>query len=115
MGIASDRDLRKGVQYLESLGALGSVFDQLSLGGSWLNEQMAALVWREGVATPEVPQIVLVERLVDAGNYPAHVEIRRDSLLLVVAGLTDIVRWVSDGTPLRSGRTSYESPLTAKP
>ena len=107
VGIASDRDLRKGVQYLETLGPLGSVFDQLSVGGSWLNEQVATLVWRGGVATPEVPQVVLVERLVDAGNYPAHIDIQRDSLLLVVAGLTDVVRWVNDGTPLKAGRASY--------
>lgn len=100
VGVAIDSDLGAGSKYLQSLGRSGTVFDELSLGGSWLNEPMTALAWRAGMATPDVPQVVLIERLVDATAYPRHIEVQRDSMLLKITGRDDLIAWVKQGTPL---------------
>ena len=56
---------------------------QLTTDHSWLNEQVLRLVWREGMAAPNLPQIVLVERHVDVTPYPRHLATHRvlDSIL----------------------------------
>ncbi len=98
IGIAIDEDLDAGVRYLQSLGP--SAFDEISVGGSWLNELVTALVWRDGVATPETPQVVLVERRVDASEYPRNIDVQRDSVLLKVTGRDDLLAWVNQGAPM---------------
>lgn len=109
VGIAIDDDLDVGMRYLQSLGR--SVFDELSVGGSWLNELVTALVWRNGVATPETPQVVLVERRVDASEYPRNIDVQRDSVLLKVTGRDDLIAWVNHGTPLDFPRSPEVSSL----
>jgi hypothetical protein len=113
VGVAIDEDVVAGIRYLKSLGGRGEVFDQLSVGGSWLNDPVTALVWRTGMATPEVPQIVLLMRAVDAGGYPRHIDVQRDSMLLRVAGRDDIIAWVDQGTPLafHPSRRATPSPV----
>jgi len=100
VGVALDNDVRAGVRYLQNLREAGAPFDELSVGGSWLNELITRLVWRDGLATPEVPQVVLVERNVDATSYPRNIDVHRDSMLLRVAGHDDLIAWVNAGTPL---------------
>jgi len=105
IGIAIDNDPGAGVRYLQSLGPSGAVFDELSAGGGWLNEFVTALVWRDGVATPEVPQVVLLERRVDASGFPRYIDVQADSLLLKVTGRDSLIAWINQGTPLAFGRS----------
>lgn len=46
-----------GARYLRSLRRSELPFDEISVGGVWLNEFVIDLVWRAAVATPEVPQV----------------------------------------------------------
>jgi hypothetical protein len=100
VGVALDEDLGAGIRFLKELGRSGRGFDEISVGKGWLNEQIVRLVWREGMATPSLPQVVLVARRVDARTYPRHIDTQRDSVLLTVTGRNDIVAWVSAGVPL---------------
>lgn len=100
IGVAIDDDLQAGVRYLQGFRGRRTSFDELSIGGSWLNEIVTSLVWRDGLATAEVPQVVLVERRVDARGYPGNIAVRRDSMLLRVVGREDVIAWVNAGTPL---------------
>jgi hypothetical protein len=90
-------DVRSGVDYLRSLGPS---FDQVSIGGAWLNELITNLVWREALAKPSVPQVLLVARRVDASRFPRDVAVGRDSLVLSVAGRDSVVEWIGRGAPL---------------
>jgi hypothetical protein len=104
IGVAIDEDVEAGVQFLRSLESPGSRFDEISVGRSWLNEQVTRFVWREGVLIAALPQILVVQREVDARPYPRHIDVQRDTAILNVMGRDDILRWVADGTPLPDGR-----------
>lgn len=100
VGIVLDDDIKAGLQYVQDLERSRTLFDQLSLGGSWLNEEVVRLVWRGGVATAQLPQILLVERRVDADNYPRNIIVQQDSVLLNVTGRDELIAWVASGTPV---------------
>ncbi len=103
VGVAIDKDLGAGIHYLLSLGPKGRVFDELSVGNSWMNEFVTALVWRDGVAKPLVPQVVVIGRHVDASGYPRYIEVQPDEILGHISGRDSLIAWVASGTPL--GRT----------
>lgn len=100
VGVALDEDVGDGIRFLNELGMGSDVFDEISVGQSWLNEQVVRLAWREGMAAPLLPQVVLVERQVDARAYPRHIETQSDSVILSVMGRNDIIAWVGEGVPL---------------
>jgi hypothetical protein len=89
--------IESGVKYLRTYGP---AFDELSIGGAWMNEVMTRVVWRNAAARAEVPAIVLFQRRVDARRYPEDIMVGDDSVLLAVGGRDSIVRWVNAGTPL---------------
>lgn len=103
IGIALDDEVAPGIGFLQDLQQPGSEFDEISAGNSWMNEQAIRLMWRDGAAAPLLPQVLLVERSVDARMYPRHIEVRADSVILNVVGRDDILRWVGDGAPLDAG------------
>jgi hypothetical protein len=100
VGVALDTDLRAGTRYLERLNHSGHVFDQLSVGGAWMNELVSQRVWRDAAALPGVPQVLLLSRTVDASGYPRTVDLAHDSVLTRVFGRDEIAKWVNRGTPL---------------
>jgi len=100
IGVSISDDLRAGVRYLEDLGANGWAFDQISVGGSWMNELMIPLIWRQTVAKVAVPQVLLVERHIDATGFPDAIAVERDTVLLDVVGRDKLIAWVDAGTPL---------------
>lgn len=104
VGVAIDGSLDAGIQYLRDLDE-PKAFDQVSVGGLWLNELALSLVWREGFADAAVPQVVLVQRHVDATRYPDYIQIQRDSALGTIVGRDSLVAWIARGAPLpRAGR-----------
>lgn len=100
IGVVLDKDLAKGYEYVRELGNIDDTFDQVSIGGSWLNEQVTEIVWQKGLATPQLPQILLVRRDVDASQYPRHLEVQDDVVLHTITGRTELLDWVVAGTPL---------------
>lgn len=108
VGVALDRDLDAGLQFLSDIGEgqPGGAFDQVIVGGSWLNEQIVRFVWREGIAQAASPQVVVIERPVSTSSYlsTASIEVQNDRFLTNPAGSADIVQWIREGLPL-----DYES------
>lgn len=99
VGVALDPDVEGEMRYIRGLGDVGMVFDEISVGGSWMNDIIADVVWRDGFATPEIPQVVLLERRVDASEYPTYIDIGQESMIYHAVGdaFTD---WVYRGAPL---------------
>ena len=104
IGVALDRDLEAGLRFLSDLGngETASVFDQIIVGGSWLNEQVIRLVWRQGIAEAASPQVMVIERLVDTDTYPltSSIQLQSDRPLASLVGSTEIIQWIDDGLPL---------------
>ncbi len=101
VGIALDTDLRAGLRFLADLGAgtPGGAFDQISVGGSWLNEQAVRFFWRERVAVAATPQIVVIERPVDTGSYlsDSTIRVRDDTIVANPRGHHEILNWLERG------------------
>jgi hypothetical protein len=104
VGVSLDDDLAAGSRYLSGLGKYGTAFDQVAIGESWLNEFATRLIWRDGLAKAAIPQVVLIERRIDARNYPRYIDVRRDSMLLTVTGRDSLIAWVAGGTRLDFGQ-----------
>ncbi len=102
IGVAMDVDPDSGFQFLAELGngKVGGIFDQVAVGGSWLNEVVTQFVWRENLGEAATPQVVIAERLVSADSYPTALDITERKLLLRLVGSSRIDRWVKDGMPL---------------
>lgn len=101
--IAVDLDgVEQGLDYVKSYGP---VFDEVSVGGAWLNQVITHVVWRDAWARAVVPQVIVVRRSVAAAHYPRDVQNGQDSLVLSVAGRDSILSWVASGVPLALRRT----------
>ena len=112
VGVAIDNDLDAGVKFLRGMNHESSpAFDELSVGGSWLNQFITQLVWRGGLAQAATPSVVLVERTVDASGYPSHIAFEQDSLVLRITGRDSLITWVNAGTPV--GRSALETAARA--
>ncbi len=104
VGVAIDEDPEAGLTYLSDIGGgtVGTAFDQIAVGGSWLNEQVVRFAWREGKAAASTPQVIVVERLVDTSSYLSKSTIKTGDDLVVAnaRGRNDILRWLEQGLPL---------------
>jgi hypothetical protein len=102
-----DKDVKPGLDFISQLqhGATAPVFDQVEVGGSWLNEEFVRLGWQKGMAKPAIPQVVLVTRPVDSRTYlsNAHLSVGADSVLADIVGAADIAAWVAGGTRIDAG------------
>lgn len=109
IGISIDKDTAAGLAFLQDIESRSSrpVFDQVSVGGSWLNEHLVRLVWRGRTIGASIPSILLVERSIDAESFldDSQLKIRDDDVVVGdFTGTEEISLWVSQGTPIRSGR-----------
>ena len=114
VGIALDQDLTKGLGFLAKIAHddLAGTFDQVSVGGSWLNEHIVQLVWTDSMAKPASPQVLVVERSVDTREYlsATHIGLQPDVVVANLVGSAQIVRWIQDGVPLRRDTHKALSP-----
>lgn len=81
---------------LAFLRAFGE-FDQISVGGNWLNEGAIRYVWRDMPGEPVVPQILVVEREVEKGD---AITVRGERLVKRVLGTDQIEAWIRSGAAL---------------
>ena len=113
VGVALDSDLDAGLRFLADIGrgAPSGAFDQVIVGGSWLNEQIVRFVWRERIAQAATPQIVVVERKVDSQAYlsSSSLGVEDDTVVANPAGAEEVVTWLKQGMPLGKARTSVTS------
>jgi hypothetical protein len=109
-----DEDIKPGLQFISQVErrSPSPVFDQISVGGSWLNDEFIRVGWRGRMAASSIPQVLVVARPVDASAYSAKglVSVGADSVLADVVGATDIVAWVASGARLGAVQKSSGAP-----
>jgi hypothetical protein len=105
VGVGFNRDVAAGLAYLlegkTQTGAhveLGQ-WDEVHAGGSWRNEVLLNLIWRERLADASIPQILLIERELelDGGRTTRLVATRRTLKLI---GTSAFEAWVAGGMVL---------------
>ncbi len=106
VGVDLDWVLGDGLDYLRQFGT----FDQETIGRNWLNTDAVRLVWRDSLALPALPQVVVVEH--DIGVGQRRVTVTPDYLLTRRVGAHRIANWVDSGAPLPALPTI---PSTAAP
>ena len=93
IGAADDWDLKRGATFLEPLGA----FDQVVIGGNWTNLAIEQFVLRDSLAEMVIPQVVLMERMVQLGT---RITVSQPRVLRRITGGADIPAWVAAGAPI---------------
>ncbi len=77
-------------------------FDELVLGNNWLNSAALKYLWQDIPGVPEVPQVVVVQRelqALDQGGPPVA-GVFNERLLARHIGLLELRRWLENGLPL---------------
>jgi len=113
VGVALDRDVGEGMAFLSRIASkrLAETFDQISVGGSWLNEEVVRFVWRENAAPAASPQVIVISRPIETGGYlSGKIVVAHDSLLVNLVRSTEILDWIGDATPLRRVASQREAP-----
>ena len=104
VGVVLDKDVQAGLRFVSTLGegSPDGAFDQLIVGGSWLNEQVVRLVWRERMAQAASPQVLVIERPVNTDSYlsASRIGVQNDRVLVNPIGSAEIVQWIAQGMPL---------------
>lgn len=104
IGVALDDTVANGLKFLSQIrrGNVGSAFDQVVVGGSWLNEEIVRYVWMAKAAEASTPQVVLLERRIDTRDYlsASRIAVASDTHVQNVVGSAAILRWLADGVPL---------------
>jgi hypothetical protein len=93
IAVAIDDDPRVGLRFLRKFGA----FDEISLGGNWINHDVVRYVWRDLPYRPGVPQVVVVERQIRKERATIWVSQEREVRRLL--GTDEIRRWSDAGAP----------------
>jgi hypothetical protein len=104
VGVALDKSLVVGLSFLAELagGRTDDSFDQVIVGGSWLNEQIVRFVWREGLVEAATPQILVMERPVMTDAYVSthKLGVGSDRVVAQMTGDQSINDWIAKGMPL---------------
>jgi hypothetical protein len=95
VGVAIDDSLTEGVKYLQSFGS--GVVDEISVGSGWQNDYMNRLLWRDQIAAPAIPLVIVVSRSMSATLAPLNLTYSADSVVTVVQGSDRIADWVRSG------------------
>lgn len=93
IGVANDWSPATGMTFLEPLGA----FDQLVIGGNWMNVAIERFLLRDRESELSMPQVLIVERTVRLGD---RVTISEPIVIHRVIGGDAIPAWVAAGAPL---------------
>src|SRR5690606_19685836 len=64
MGVALDRALDPGLEFLKRFGD----FDEVSVGRSWMNSGAVSYFWRDVAGPDAIPQLIVVRRTVDVAE-----------------------------------------------
>jgi hypothetical protein len=118
VGVALDTDLDAGLRFLSDVGKKrpGDAFDQVVVGGSWLNEQIVRFVWRERVTEAAIPQALVIERPVNTDSYLATytIGVQDDRVVAHPKGATKLITWINQGVPLNKPTTGLAAAVRPK-
>jgi hypothetical protein len=114
VAVGVDDELDAGLKSLQDLSSqnLESAFDQIMVGGGWLNEQVVRVVWRERMMRPAIPQILAIERPVSTDAYLSKqtIGVGEDKVVANLVGNDEIWRWLKDGLPLQTKTVTPVAP-----
>ncbi|MDH3292370.1 MAG: hypothetical protein OEO20_14260 [Gemmatimonadota bacterium] len=94
IGVALDWSVDAGTAYLDTLGP----FDEIVAGRHWVNSAAIDHIWRDPSGWPGIPQVVLLERMVDVQR--RSIRVGPDSVIARYRGPSEIIRWVDEGAPI---------------
>ena len=103
VGIGIDWNVDTARAYFATLGQ----FDELVLGRNWRNTGALAYMWRDSIARPAMPQVVLVRRHIDFPPGSSRMTVSPDSVLRRLVGASSIVAWVAQGAQIAGGPTLH--------
>jgi hypothetical protein len=92
VGVALDADVTAGLDWLRRLGA----FSEVSIGRGWGSTGATAYIWSD-TARPVIPQVIAVEREVDA-RAPGRLMFVNTRILRRALGYDAIDAWAADTT-----------------
>lgn len=96
VGVALDWKPADGYAFMARFGE----FDEITAGSNWLGDGATRYVWRELAGGPEVPQLLIVERHVDADADQA-IRMSGDRVVRRLLGTRAIEAWVAEGAPIQ--------------
>ena len=94
MGVSLDWKTDEALEFLSAFGE----FDELSVGSNWVNASAFRYIWSDHPGEPQVPQIVVVQRHVDAGDRTIRVSGER--VIRRISGTDAILAWSRSGAAL---------------
>jgi hypothetical protein len=92
VGVSLDWIVEDGIRFLRAYGP----FDEMVVGGNWLNLAAIEYVWRDSPGVPTIPQIVLVRRRIDPG--PSTIGVGPDHVVGRFVGVEQIIEWAGRST-----------------
>jgi hypothetical protein len=101
VGVGLDLDASTGVAFLADIagGSISEAFDQVLVGGSWLNDKALQVMWSDRLIKPALPQILVVERSVGTQDYIAtsRLTVGDDRIVANIVGEREIADWATGG------------------
>lgn len=95
VGAAVDGRPSDGLALLEGLGA----FDQIAVGGSWLNMAAVRYVWETFPGEPTIPQVIVLERDIEMNE--SGIRVADERLLTRLVGIDEILDAAQEGMRLQ--------------
>ncbi len=118
IGVAIDKDPTAGLDFLAKIAKMSpdGAFDQVMAGGSWLNEELVRLLWRDALIEGASPQVLLIERQVASDQYLKDwtLQLGSDRVLANPSGSNGIVGWIGEGLPLHPATTAADTHVPTK-
>jgi hypothetical protein len=93
VGVALDWRSADGLAFLARFGE----WDEVASGGNWISEAATKYVWRDIPGPADVPQLLVLQRSVQAAQ---AILVGEDRVLKRIPGTNDIQAWVSAGAKL---------------
>jgi hypothetical protein len=94
VAVSLDWDVEEALGFVRSFGR----FDEVTVGGNWVSDGAARYVWDTFPGEPVVPQLIVMERRVDADSRGIRFGPAR--VLKRLLGTEQIQEWVIAGAPL---------------
>lgn len=89
LGVAVDRNPDDGLRFIRRFGA----FDEVAVGGGWLNSIAVAYMWREHAGTAGIPQVIVIRRRITYQE--SGIAVGQDSVIRRIVGASEIERFAS--------------------
>ena len=101
VAVVLDDSVSAGWKFVSALsgGRPERSFDQVVLGGSWLNETLQRWIWRDSLVDAASPQVFLVARPIGAAAYLDDYRLRigQDWIVARHVGSSSIHQWLAAG------------------